>query len=324
MKKMVPALVVLVLVFLIVSFFIPARREKKVFVANTFTNLIASIFQPENWKKWDSSVSRAWSRDSTSCHFERDTIRHAMRIVIPGKTFRVTRLSELLYQVEAVEKGDSAAFGFAIIPFAGDARRTAQHSSYIVYAQPTNLFYKLLPFMEKPSFAERTVSALRAYLENSRRFYGYPIELKRATDTIFLTKKADIPVRDLFQVLPVMSKELELYAAQNKCRVTGKNLSYLPLDHDSISLMEGLNIDKTIPGDYIYNCRQLPSGQFLAVGQFEGRFRDRTACYAAMEKFLSDHQIVRRGLPFETYYSPLPDSDSSLVKITISYPVGPQ
>lgn len=321
MNKVVSSLAVLVLVFLIVSLFIPSRLEKKVFVANTFSNIIASIFQPENWKNWDSSVGRAWNRDPASCHFGNDTIRHVITIDIPGKEFRVTRLSTMIYQMEEIQKGDTAVFGLGILPFAGNKERTSQHNSYIVYAQATNLFYKLFPFMEKSTFATRTVSALRSYLGDNRRFYGYPIELKSTKDTLFLTKKADIPTRDLFKALPVISKELERYATANNCRVTGKNLSYLPLDHDSVSLMAGLNIDKIISGDNIYNFRQLPSGQYLAVGHYEGRFRDRAALYAAMEKFLLDHQLMKRGLPFEKYLSPLPDSDSSTIRMELSYPL---
>jgi hypothetical protein len=321
MKKLIPSLVILIVVFLIVSLFIPVRLENQLFVKNTFPNIVSSIFRPESWTHWDSSVSQAWHRDPSSCHFTNDTIHHIISIGIPEKKIRVLQLSDLVYQVEEIRKGDTSAFGLGIIPFVGNGLQGSQHNSYIVYAQPGNLFYKMFPFMASPSFASGTVSALRSYLEDNRRFYGYPIGLKAATDTLFLTTKEDIRRQDLFTTLPAMSKLLDRYARENNCRVIGKNLSWLPLPHDSITVMEGLNIDKIVPGNDTCNFRQLPSHQYLAVATFEGRFRDMPSLYKAVEKFLFDHQLIKNSLPFEKYLSPLPTSDSSIVKVELSYPL---
>jgi hypothetical protein len=194
----------------------------------------------------------------------------------------------------------------------------------IVYSRYTNLFYQLFPFLEKPSFATTTITELKSYLEDNLRFYGFPIELKAATDTLFVTKKLDLPAAALFTNLPVMQRELEGFAKQNNCRILAKNMSFSPLDHDSLSVMVGLNIDKIIAGDYIYNFRQLPSGAALATGHYTGPFRDRTALYQAMEKYLLDHHLAKRALPYETYGSPFPVSDTSTIEIALSYPVAGQ
>jgi hypothetical protein len=85
--------------------------------------------------------------------------------------------------------------------------------------------------------------------------------------------------------------------------------------------MAGLNIDKSIDGDKVFTFRQLPSTLGLLVGQYDGPFRDRTGLYRAMEKFITDHQLAKRGLPYERYRSPLPAADSSRVKFELLYPV---
>lgn len=321
MKKVFASLVILIIVFLIVSFFIPVRLDKKLMVNNTFANVVSSLFRPERWIHWDPSVSQAWRRDSSSCHFGNDTAHHLITIDIPGKEIRVIDLSASVYQLEEIQKSDTSVFSLAVMPFADNNLQGSPLHSYIVYAQSSILFYKMFPFMARPSFANSTVAALRSYLEDNRRFYGYPIGLEQAADTLFLTTKADIRTRDLFKTLPAMSKLLDRYARENNCRVSGKNLSYFPLPHDSITVMEGFNIDKTVPGNDSCNFRQLPSRQYLAVAHYEGRFRDKPSLYEAMGKFLFDHQLIKNGLPFEKYLSPLPTSDSSIVKLELSYPL---
>jgi hypothetical protein len=291
MKKLLLALIPLAILFLIVSFFIPVKLNNQLPVANTLSN-IQTALQPQNLAKWDTS----------------------------GRKLSITPVSYMLYQLEATKDDHSEIFGLMILPNAGkDLSRSG-----IVYSRMTNLFYKLFPFLEKRSFATATINELRSYLDDDHRFYGFPIEIKPAADTLFLTKKQDLPANQLFTSLPLMQRELEDYAKQNNCRVLAKNISFSSLDHDSLAVMVGLNIDKVIAGDYIYNFRQLPANAALATGHYAGPFRGRTALYQAMEKYLMDHQLAKRALPYETYHSPFPDSDSANIDIELLYPVARQ
>ncbi len=291
MKKLLLALIPLAILFLIVSFFIPVKLTNQVAIDSTIPN-IQSALQPQELTKWSAAAKKT----------------------------HVTQFPALQYTLTSSDNDRMLGVGLMITPTAGkDPSRPG-----IVYSRYTNLFYKLFPFLEKPSFATTTITELKAYLEDNHRFYGFPIELKAAADTLFVTKKLDLPAAALFINLPVMQRELELYAQQNNCRILAKNISFSPLDHDSLSVMVGLNIDKVIAGDYIYNFRQLPSSAMLATGHYRGSFRDRTALYQAMEKYLQDHQLAKRALPYETYSSPFPVSDSSTIEMALSYPVGTQ
>ena len=291
MKKLLLALIPLAILFLIVSFFIRVKLTSQIAVDSTIPN-IQTALQPQNLDKWATAT----------------------------KNTRVTQFPALQYALNAGDNDRMLSFGLMITPTAG---KDLAHPG-IVYSRFTNLFYKLFPFLEKPSFATTTITELKSYLEDNRRFYGFPIELKPAADTLFLTKKQDLPAAALFTNLPMMQRELEGFAKQNNCRILAKNMSFSPLDHDSLSVMVGLNIDKVIAGDYIYNFRQLPSRAMLATGHYTGPFRDRTALYQAMEKYLLDHRLAKRALPYETYTSPFPVSDTSTIDITLSYPVAAQ
>ena len=291
MKKLLLALIPLAILFLIVSFFISVKLTSQVAVDSTIPN-IQTALQPQELAKWSSFAEKT----------------------------RITQFPSLQYALASSDNDHTRSFGLMITPTAG---KDPSHPG-IVYSRVTNLFYKLFPFLEKPSFETTTITELKSYLEDNRRFYGFPIELKAAVDTLFLTKKLDLPAAALFTNLPAMQRELEGFAKQNNCRILAKNMSFSPLDHDSLSVMVGLNIDKVIAGDYIYNFRQLPGRAMLATGHYTGPFRDRTALYQAMEKYLLDHRLAKRALPYETYTSPFPVSDTSTIDITLSYPVAAQ
>ena len=325
MRRVPVILIVLALLFLIVSFFIPVKLENSLFVANTFQNIASSTMRPKSWIKWDASVREAWEKDSSACHFAEDSVRHITTIDIPGKKIVITQISYLIYQLEEIkDHGPSSVFGFGIVPYIGNGQQRSDHNSNLVYSRFTNLFYKLFPFLEKPSFAKRTVSGLASFVEDNTRFYGYPIDLKQSNDTLFLTKSEDLAQKDLFPRIPALFEEIEREARKNNCKTSAKNLSYAMLGGDSLTVMAGYNIDKIIKGDYLYIFKQFPAGQPLAVGTFKGIYRDRSLLYAAMEKYIPDHQLIKVGLPFEKYSSPLPVSDSSVVAFELCYPLRTQ
>jgi hypothetical protein len=215
--------------------------------------------------------------------------------------------------------GDSTGFSMTITPDLSPTHNP--NIAAISYFHSTSLFYKLFPFLEKTTFDTRTVRELRSYLEDNARFYGYPITTQKLVDSFFLTKKQDLPSRELYRSLPSTFAALEDYARTNSCHVIAQNISLIPLGHDSVSLMAGLNIDKSIEGDANYNFRQLPSTVGLVVGRYEGRFDLRTGIYTAMERFISDHALMKISLPYERYHSALPVSDSSIIKIDLLFPV---
>jgi hypothetical protein len=324
MRRVPVILIVLALLFLIVSFFIPVKLENKIFVANTFENIASSTIRPKSWIKWDASVREAWEKDSSACHFTEDSVQHTATVEIPGKKIIITQVSYLIYQLEEIkDHGPSSAFGFGIVPYVGNGQQRSEHNTNLVYARYTNLFYKLFPFLEKPSFAKRTISGLTAFVEDNLRFYGYAIDLKQSNDTLFLTKSEDLAKKDLFPRIPVLFEEIGREARNNNCKTGIKNLSYAMLGGDSLTVMAGYNIDKIIKGDYLYIFKQFPAGQPLAVGTYKGIYRDRFRLYAAMDKYIPDHQLLKVGLPFEKYAAaaPLPVSDSSVVAFELCYPL---
>lgn len=290
MKKLISILLALVIIFLLISLLIPVEEIRSVSIQNSIPNTVAALRQPALWRSKDSGVH---TRTREAGYMNFIITEHALQ-------------------------GDSTEMVVSVSPEV--ARQHDPHNTNVSYVHSSSLFRKIFG-LSKQSPEGRTVAELQSYLQDSKRFYGFVINTSPLVDSFFLTKKMDLPAAALFSTLPAMVKELEAFAAQNSCHVIAHNLAITPMDHDSLSVMAGLNIDKSIPGDYIYNFRQLPSTLGLLVGRYEGRFGDRAGIYSAMEKFITDHELAKRGIPFERYPSSMPVSDTSVVKFDLIYPV---
>ncbi|MBN8851379.1 MAG: hypothetical protein BGO55_09245 [Sphingobacteriales bacterium 50-39] len=291
MNKLIVIFLSLVIVLMLISLVIPAKQIRSVTVANTLSNSVAALHRPRSWRTLDS-----------------------------GRNTHINELGFMRWTIsEPVNDKDSTEFAISLAPDLSP-KQDPQHST-ISYVHMTSLFYALFPSLEKPGIDVRTVDELRSYLQDNLRFYGYPIRTQKLVDSFFLTRQANLRSGDLFKALPGIFQTLETYASRESGKIIARNIAITPLDHDSITLMAGLNIDKSIYGDEVFNFRQLPSTLGLVVGRFEGRFSERNRLYAAMEKFISDHELAKRGLPYERYQSPLPGSDSSMIRIDLIYPV---
>ena len=321
MKRIAWVLVIIFLLVLICSYFIPVTRQKQVFVANTFENIISSVTDLRHWTKWNSEVRQAWRKDSSACQFRKDPASPVSTIDVPGRKISITALSFLLYQIEETHSHGASVFTFSITPYVGNGQPRSQHNSTIAYAHTTNLLSVLLPFLDYGSFAEKTIADLVSYLQDNSRFYGFPIELKQAADTFFLTQKARVSKNEFFTRIPAVFTSLEQFAKDNQCIPGHRNISFGLPNNDSLDILAGVNIDKIANGDGTSNFMQLPSGQILLTGYFQGPFFNRPLLYKAMEKYLLDHQLVKGGASFEKYLSPLPLSDSSMIQVELSYPL---
>ncbi|MDP4131293.1 MAG: hypothetical protein Q8918_02500 [Bacteroidota bacterium] len=323
MKKILFALSGLVLLALVIAFFIPSVQKNQVFISNTLDNIAASTMKPASWIKWDSSVRDAWQKDSTSCNFHADTVHHSLELNIPGKKITVTQINYLLYQLEETKGSQHAMFIYSIVPYIGNGQPTSFHNVRINYDQDSRLLYKILPFLKSESFADKTISGLKSYLDDPARFYGLPIQFKNPADTIFLTQQATVTGKqDIFKTLPYLFKELDSFAVAHHEKPTGlKNVSFEFLPGDTTKIVAGIHIKQVIEGDYLVKCQQLPGNQVLVSGTYEGAFRDRFTAYRAMEKYLYDHQLLSASADFEKYLSPLPVSDTSIIKIELIYPL---
>ena len=310
-------------IFLLISYFIPVNVNRDLTITNTYQNVIASIYEAKSWTKWESNIKSDWLHDSTSCHFASDTIQHISGIEAPSEKIKINRLDNWKFHIESNSHFVGNELVLVVGPYIGDQPLNPDLNSKLAYAYRSNLFFKIFPFLGGNSFAEKTIAALSSFLNDPIRFYGFRIDLKQGSDSLFITRKLIIPKQELFSKLSLLFDSLSRYTIINQLGAFNQNVAYHFLGNDSLEIMAGVNISKTTEGDTQFQFMEMPGKQPVAIGYFEGRFGDRLPVYEVMIKFLADHQLTRMGVAFEKYDSPLPTSDSSIIKMQLIYPLRP-
>jgi hypothetical protein len=322
MKKVILIAISAFILFLVVSYFIPVRKLNEVIVTNTYSNIIKATFKPRSWIKWNDDVREAWQKDSSSCHFTEDSLHHTSTIDIPGRQIEIAQENFLLYHLTENKNSHISRFTFLLTMNVGDEKGTVGLNTLITYGRMSRYLYKIFPFLEDTSFAHQTISSVKSYIEDPARIYGFPIELKQSADSIFLTRTIVSSKKEIFKRLPLVFNELDSFArSKGIANPVNKNIYFNYINKDSLSINAGVNINKIIPDDYLISCKQFYYGQIMVIGHYEGPFYKRYELYNAMDQFMIDHQFIKGGASYEKYVSQLPESDSSVTKIELYYPL---
>ncbi len=313
MRKFLIGLLIAIPVLLLIARFIPRVQQREITVSNNLPNIVAALWEPQNWTRWAPDVSEVWRMDSGACRFGQSG--DSVSIVIPGSTFVVRRASALNYEVEEQSSGRHSVFVVGVAPWSPNG------SAVLAYAKNSNLLFSLFPFLDGAGFPDRTILALGSYLNDPIRYYGYPIREKAAQDTFFVTYRKMLPAKGLFDGLKGMFDSLGRYCRENGLAARNHNVAFTRTSADSVEVLAGMNVDRDVAIDSRSGFMQLPGAQLLVTASYEGPFRDRQRVYAAVRKYLFDHAKVTQGFCFEKYLSPLPANDSSRVHIELEYPL---
>ncbi|MBS1668369.1 MAG: hypothetical protein JST58_13415 [Bacteroidetes bacterium] len=323
MKKNLLLTSLIFCIFLLISYFIPVNVNRDLTITNTYQNVIAAIYEGKHWTKWEPNIKSDWQHDSVSCQFVHDSIHHTLSIETSSEKIKINRVDNWKFHIESNNHFVGNELVLVVGPYIGDQPLNPDQNSKLAYAYRSNLFFKLFPFLRGHSFAEKTISALGSFLNDPIRFYGFRIDLNQGSDSLFITRKLIIRKQELYSKLPLLFDSLNSYARKNQLEAFNQNVAYHFLGNDSLEIMAGVNINKTTEGDTPFQFMEMPGKQPVAIAYYEGRFGERLPIYEVMIKFLADHQLSRMGVGFEKYVSPLPTSDSSMVKMQLIYPLRP-
>ena len=311
MKKVVLLIVSFVCVIALL-YFIPVAKKETVPVATNLYAITSTVMQPENWKRWQQTIRSAYAKDSAQVQVAKAS-KSAFTISMPQHQFDVTPISPVLYTVQETNNGNTSQYAINIIPVKEDTVN-------LLVVKKTNVLAWLFSSTQSP--ADITAHSLKKFLETPGAFYGYPMDIKKVTDTVIATQKMRVSKKDLFRVLPSSFQSLEHYIQQQGLQaVNNWEVSYNNTYNDSLDVMTGIPVNQPAEAVGKVRCLHIPKGRML-VGYYEGRFMDRKDIYAALERYIADRHLMKVAVPFEKYVNnELPASDSAIVKFELYYPV---
>ena len=313
MKKGVAVILGIVVILSIVSV-LPVTQKTTISISATFDNTVLQIIRIENWKNWYPEVKEAYKNNPASYKIEEDTSQKIYTIIIPGKKYIIRAIAPMSYLVNEVSSNWTDNFAFTA--FLGN--ETGKMKINIIKKNPL-----IFTLFSRNKAGENAINGLRSYLEDSKAFYGFEIEIGEIRDSIIASSDFKVKKKDIFLKIHDVYLDLLQYVKANSLIKTGHtSISYSPLSDDSFRITVGVPVNKLAPPVKDINCLSLPPKGRVLIGNYEGRFSDRQKIYVAISKYLSDHNLSTPAESFERYLNDsIPSSDSSVIRIELNYPV---
>ena len=313
MRKGVVVILVIVVILSIASI-LPITQNTTIIISATFDNTLPQIIHLENWKNWYPEMKESYKNNPANYSSIEDTAQKIYTIIITGKKYIIHAITPMSYQVSEVGSNWADVFAFTVFP--GDV--SGRMKIYLI--KKTSLLFTLFG---RNKAGENAINGLKSYLEDSKAFYGFKIEMGQIRDSVIASSVYRIKKKDLFLKIQDAYLELVQYIKSNNLLKTSHlSISYIPLSDDSLQITVGIPINKSAPPGKGINCLSLPAKGRVLVGDYEGKFSLRQKIYLAMSKYLSDHTLSAPAESFERYLNDsIPSSDSSVIRIELNYPV---
>ncbi|MBN8672495.1 MAG: hypothetical protein J0L56_00090 [Chitinophagales bacterium] len=291
---------------------IPQTYEREVTVPYTMLKTGEQLSLPVNLVKWylpfaiDDSVKK-----NISGKKEIKTSDYSLL------TTETTSISTLLI---AGWKNKQKQFHFTASADSGE-----MSSSKIKLTYKSTLLNKWLDKGQLIKNAEESLLNLKAYMEDTRQFYGYQIEQTTVTDTSFIFLSAIVPVTEKRAATRKLFEQLINYSKQKDGGYTGTRIFYtVPYGKDQVMLFASIGISGRIiikKGEQI-QYKRMPWGKNLLVASYQGPYKDISKVYTALENFKADHSLSSMAIPYQKFFSDGYDfDDDQVVQMKVYYPI---
>lgn len=310
MKK--KAIVIILFVFCFAACFISVPEQKTISLKASFFNVFIQLSKPENWKKWRSDIKKIPAVDSSKILMNKDTA--SFQISYGQNTLSVEPKG---YSFEIKDKwaNANADYSYDVIP------EKLQNRTSIVVSKKIFAIRYLIRKLNPVSFADTHIDDLKKFIETDSLHYGFNISKTKVTEDNLVEIKKEVLKENQFTEAAKMRAALYQYIKRQNVKKTEPLIAqFLPRGKDSTQINVGFYIDKKVRGEKEIQFVMMPKGGPLYTAIYKGKFNERSAVYAALHQYFSDHFYQLSILPFESYLDDkLPASDTDRVRIRLNF-----
>lgn len=234
-------------------------------------------------------------------------------------TLSVSEQTPFSARIIARNKGNEKAFRFSI-----DGDTLNAQLSYVTLSYEQTLFQHWFSKEPLVQDARKSLQNLKAYMEDSKRFYGYDIQLVKVEDTAFLFKSVTVPLEMKREATRKLFDELIAFANTTDAGYNGIRIFYSLKGEKDIKLFVSIGVTKAIEPDAASGIeyKKMPLGKNLLVANYQGSLSEVYKAYQAIDRFKSDHNFTSMAIPFQKILSDGYDFDENqLVQLKVCYPV---
>jgi effector-binding domain-containing protein len=299
--------------FCLVGLLLKYREDKKVSIPFSMQKIHEQISNPEKIIKWYLPFAGV------------DTTRQAL-IYTSKKIASGNNYLDIQNQSMAgtgIITGDDATkkvFVFTIIPDSINKMKCDVQLSY-----NTTLFKKLFGGGSLEKNAVKSLENLKAYMEDTKKLYGFHIEREMVLDTSFLFGRRTVPVIERQAATKKLFENLISYAEKNKLGYTGTRIFYsMKNNMAEITLYASIGITNSFENKQgsPFEYKAMPVGKNLLVATYQGPFGDVYKVYAALDEYRTDYFLTSMAIPYQKFMNEGYDfADDQVVQMKVYYPI---
>ena len=304
---------VIILAFLLVTVivgFIPVTTSVGVHINAQYVNLLQQLQVAHNWIKWQPQLKQAEGG------FKVDSTSQGFQIRAQGTALKVKFDNSSSFSVTQTSLGKQAQYTYTVGP------DSSINDAIIIVSYKTNLMGYWRSKFSDQAIKNNPVWNLKAFMEDTRLYYGFKIERQQTEGKQVLVKRMTVPKTGWYSQGGQAQAALNNFISNNQLHALGGvQIQATTIPSDSVQLMVGIAINKKakVAGTPL-QLLQMPAGKIL-VGYYQGAYKNKQKIYSAMQLYIQDKYLHSLILPIEKFTdNKLPQSDDDVVHMQVIIP----
>jgi hypothetical protein len=175
--------------------------------------------------------------------------------------------------------------------------------------------------------AKKSLLNLKEYFTDTKKMYGYEIEMTQLQDTTFLFLSNVVPNSKKREGIKNLFDSLIGYAKDKNAGYTGNRIFYYnSADKDSTHLFGGIGIlnapsfaDQKASA---IELKRMPYKTKLLVAYYQDAFKNLKNAYEKMEEYTREHNMTVVALPFTKFLTDGYNfADDQVIQAVVCYPI---
>lgn len=198
-------------------------------------------------------------------------------------------------------------------------------SSKIILSYESTWWNKIFGSNSIIKNAKESLKNLKEYFADTKKMYGYQMEVADVTDTAFVFTSKVVAKNTRKEAFKGLFESLINYAAEKNLGYTGVRIFYTsPYGNDSIHLFTSIGITNTrdVPLDGVFSLKKMPYKGHLLTAYYQGEFDNVNNAISALGQFKSDNGMTSMAIPFIKLISEgISFDDNQIIQAKACYPI---
>lgn len=308
-KRILFALIIIFSAFMVYAIVATNIFHQEIKIPQRIDLVNKQVSTIDNISKWYLPFA---SGDTGKFKISRDKIEY------DSNTLTITKHVDLSIWYDVTENNKKQEILFSVL---ADTGRTSK----VVLSYESTLWNKYFGGNSIVSNAQASLKNLKEYFADSKKMYGYEMEVIDVTDTAFLFTSKVVAKSIQKEAFTSLFESLINYATEKDLGYTGTRIFYTSgYGTDSIHLFTSIGITHTndVPLDGRFSLKKMPYKGHLLTAYYQGNFANVNNAINALGQFKTDNEMTSMAIPFLKLISEgISFEDNQIIQAKACYPI---